>query len=206
MINNVDAKTASNTKDLEQSNNKVIVQEIGSERKSGDPSSHRLRQGGANLLDGSIGYDPYEESEYIETEFEMDSRKRSKQNKCYRCTYLLVTSVSFNFFIFVLILANTATLAVYRYDESETQIFVLKVFNEIFTWTFFLEMVLKIIGLGFKNYRQDSFNVFDAVIVDISLVDWTITVLDVDAGGALKAFRAMRLLRMMKLSKSWKAL
>ena len=50
----------------------------------------------------------------------MDSRKRSKQNKCYRCTYLLVTSVSFNFFIFLLILANTATLAAYHYDESET--------------------------------------------------------------------------------------
>lgn len=40
----------------------------------------------------------------------------------------------------------------------------------------------------------------------ISLVDWTISILDIDAGGALKAFRAMRLLRMMKLSKSWKAL
>ena len=67
-------------------------------------------------------------------------------------------------------------------------------------------MILKLIGLGFKNYSQDNYNVFDAVIVAISLVDWTITRLDVDAGGALKAFRAMRLLRMMKLSKSWKAL
>ena len=80
-------------------------------------------------------------------------------------------------------------------------------FNEIFTWTFFLEMILKIVGLGFVNYRQDKYNVFDAVIVIISLVDWSISrIPDLNAGSALNAFRAMRLLRMMKLSKSWKAL
>ena len=153
------------------------------------------------------GYDPFEESAYEdERGYEVDARTRSKQNKCYRCSFLFVTSVSFNFFIFVLILANTITLACYTYDESDTQIKVLEVFNEIFTWAFFLEMILKLIGLGFKNYTQDSYNVFDAVIVAISLVDWTITRMNVDAGGALKAFRAMRLLRMMKLSKSWKAL
>ena len=146
-------------------------------------------------------------SEYEEADYENDARVRSRGNGLYRCMYKFVTSVSFNFFIFVLILANTATLAAYTYDESETQIEVLNVFNEIFTWAFFLEMILKIIGLGFKNYRQDSYNVFDAVIVVISLVDWTISrIPDLNAGSALNAFRAMRLLRMMKLSKSWKAL
>ena len=34
--------------------------------------------------------------------------------------YLIVVSVSFNFFIFCLILANTITLAAYTYDQSET--------------------------------------------------------------------------------------
>lgn len=68
-------------------------------------------------------------------------------------------------------------------------------------------MILKIVGLGFVNYRQDKYNVFDAVIVIISLVDWSISrIPDLNAGSALNAFRAMRLLRMMKLSKSWKAL
>ena len=125
-------------------------------------------------------------SEYEEATYEEDARIRSRQNGLYRCMYKFVTSVSFNFFIFVLILANTATLAAYTYDESETQITVLNVFNEIFTWAFFLEMILKIIGLGFKNYRQDSYNVFDAVIVVISLVDWTISrIPDLNAGSAL---------------------
>lgn len=68
-------------------------------------------------------------------------------------------------------------------------------------------MVMKIIGLGFTNYKQDSYNVFDAVIVCISLIDWALSrIPGLNAGSALNAFRALRLLRMMKLSKSWKAL
>ena len=107
----------------------------------------------------------------------------------------------------MLIIGNTVTLAAYRYDQSELQTQVLEVFNEFFTWTFLLEMVMKIIGLGFGNYIKDKYNLFDAVIVIISLIDWTLSrIPGIDAGSALNAFRALRLLRMMKLSKSWAAL
>jgi len=68
-------------------------------------------------------------------------------------------------------------------------------------------MIFKIIGLGFSNYIKDKYNLFDSVIVIISLIDWTISrIPGLDAGSALNAFRALRLLRMLKLSKSWKAL
>jgi len=68
-------------------------------------------------------------------------------------------------------------------------------------------MVLKIIGLGLNNYIKDAYNLFDAVIVVISLIDWVISKIpNLNAGSALNAFRALRLLRMLKLSKSWKAL
>ena len=144
---------------------------------------------------------------FEEEEFEKDARRRSHENKCFRCLFLMVTSVSFNFFIFCLILLNTITLAIYTYDQSDTQTFVIAIFNEFFVWAFFLEMILKLVGLGFKNYIRDSYNLFDAVIVIISLVDWAISRSDsIDAGSTLKAFKAFRLLRMMKLSKSWKAL
>jgi len=84
---------------------------------------------------------------------------------------------------------------------------VLELFNEFFTWVFFLEMILKLIGLGWGNYKQDGYNLFDAVIVVLSLVDWTLSrIPGLDAGSALTALRALRLLRMMKLSKSWHAL
>ena len=63
-----------------------------------------------------FGYEPDEDVEGSEEEYERDSRHRAKTNCCYRGFYRLVTSVCFNFFIFILILANTMTLALYRYD------------------------------------------------------------------------------------------
>ena len=151
--------------------------------------------------------DPDQDLLIIEEEHEKEARLRSERNSVYRFFYLIVTSVSFNFFIFLLILGNTATLAAYTYDQSDLQTDLLEIFNEFFTWIFFAEMIFKLIGLGFTNYRKDSYNVFDCVIVVISLVDWTISrIPNVEAGGALNAFRALRLLRMLKLSKSWKAL
>ena len=35
-------------------------------------------------------------------------------------------------------------------------------------------MIIKIIGLGFKEYTRDSFNIFDACLVIISLVDFVL--------------------------------
>ena len=72
-------------------------------------------------------------------------------------------------------------------------------------------MVLKLIGLGPKNYIQDGYNIFDAIIVIISLVDWTIirTIPPENIGSlgsVLNAFRALRLLRVIKLARLWGAL
>ena len=51
-----------------------------------------------------------------EAAYERDSRKRAKNISCLRMFYRLISSVAFNFFIFLLIIANTTTLALYRYD------------------------------------------------------------------------------------------
>ena len=142
-----------------------------------------------------------------EEDHEVDARKRSHRNCCYRQFYLMVTAVWFNFFIFCLIIGNTFTLAVFTYDQSEETDFVLSIFNYFFTGIFAVEMITKIIGLGFNNYRRDSYNVFDSVIVIISLVDLALSLTPgIDAGDALTAMRALRLLRMIKLSRSWAAL
>lgn len=80
---------------------------------------------------------------------------------------------------------------------------ILIIFNEIFTWSFLLEMIVKLIGLGPNNYIKDRYNLFDAIIVIISLIDWAITrIPDLESGPLLNGFRALRLLRIFKLSKS----
>ena len=80
--------------------------------------------------------------------------------------------------------------------------------NDIFSWLFVVEAIIKIIGLGPKEYTRDAFNIFDAVLVVISLVDFAllqIPSISAGSGGALSAFRGIRLLRVFKLARSWKS-
>jgi hypothetical protein len=66
-------------------------------------------------------------------------------------------------------------------------------------------MIVKLLGLGFKEYASDGFNLFDCSIVIISVVEFFIFLLEIDfsSGGALSALRAVRLLRVFKLARSW---
>ena len=84
---------------------------------------------------------------------------------------------------------------------------MLKICDYIFVWAFFVEMVMKLIGLGVREYLRDNFNIFDGLIVIISLVDFSITLASDsdDEGGILNVFRALRLLRVIKLGRKWKS-
>lgn len=68
-------------------------------------------------------------------------------------------------------------------------------------------MVIKLIGLGLVGYSRDRFNIFDCLIVIISTVELVIgwTTDGGGAGGAISAFRGVRLLRVFKLARSWKS-
>jgi hypothetical protein len=67
-------------------------------------------------------------------------------------------------------------------------------------------MVIKMVGLGLKEYSRDRFNLFDALIVCLSMIDLLVfAIFGENSGGALTAFRAIRVLRIFKLSRKWKA-
>ena len=71
-------------------------------------------------------------------------------------------------------------------------------------------MFAKFIGLGFHEYFQDKFNIFDFFIVIVSSFDLALAYspfgnsLNTGGGGVISAMRAFRLLRVFKLAKSWK--
>ena len=74
-----------------------------------------------------------------------------------------------------------------------------------------MEMIIKIIGMGPKDYIRDKFNIFDAIIVILSVIDVILdsvvqTSITGGGNGAISAFRAFRLLRIFKLAKQWKKL
>ena len=67
------------------------------------------------------------------------------------------------------------------------------------------ELIIKLLGLGVREYGRDSFNIFDAFIVVLSLVDIIVTAASGSNAnsGTFSAFRGVRLLRVFKLARSW---
>jgi hypothetical protein len=62
-------------------------------------------------------------------------------------------------------------------------------------------MLLKIFGLGIKDYLRDGFNIFDAIVIIIGLLEYT----GINSNFAT-VFRCMRLLRIFKIVRSWSGL
>ena len=130
---------------------------------------------------------------------------RAQSNKLYYVMYRLCSHWLFTLVITMLIIANTVVLALDKHPEDPELTKVTDKLNDFFTWAFVAEMVIKLIGLGFKEYARDSFNLFDALIVILSIVDIIITssTSSDSQGGTLSAFRGVRLLRVFKLARSW---
>jgi hypothetical protein len=63
-------------------------------------------------------------------------------------------------------------------------------------------MVMKLFGLGVTLYVSDGFNVFDGIIVIVSLIE----LFQSDENSGLSVLRAFRLLRIFKIVKSWTGL
>jgi len=96
-----------------------------------------------------------------------------------------------------IIMLNTIVLSMDKYPEFEpSTVDTLSVFNLIFTVIFTMEVILKLIGLGIRGYSADKFNIFDGVIVIISILEM---VMAEEGGGPLSALRAFRLFRIFKL-------
>jgi hypothetical protein len=91
---------------------------------------------------------------------------------------------------------NTVTLALDSYGVSKTAANNLSLFNEVFTWTFIVEMSLKLIGLGGMKYLSDKMNYLDGSVVILSLVE---LVFLGGGGGAVSAFRTVRIFRTFRV-------
>jgi len=82
---------------------------------------------------------------------------------------------------------------------------MIEIFEYIVQVIFFLELVVKLLGLGFREYLRDTHNWLDAFVVVTSLVEFIMqyTGQDLSVNGAFTALRGIRLLRVLKLARSW---
>ena len=125
--------------------------------------------------------------------------------KLTRWAFYLATAPLFNGFITFVIVLNTITLAMNKYpDWDEGTKDILKGFNLFFTIIFTFEVVVKVLGLGVRDYGADKMNLFDAAIVTIGLVELGINTAagSDEGGGPFSALRAFRLFRIFKIFKS----
>ena len=113
----------------------------------------------------------------------------------------IISHPFFSPFVTGVILLNTLALAV-EYDSMPEGVSnALEEINFAFSIFFIIEMALKVLGLGFKKYTEDRFNQFDALVVGMSIIEMASA-----GGGSLSALRAFRILRVLKLVRSWVSL
>ncbi|KAJ3592264.1 hypothetical protein NHX12_007392 [Muraenolepis orangiensis] len=103
--------------------------------------------------------------------------------------------------ITICIVVNTLFMAMEHYPMSEDFNKMLYVGNLVFTGIFTAEMVVKIIALDPFYYFQQRWNIFDSIIVSLSLIELGLA----DVAG-MSVLRSFRLLRVFKLAKSWPTL
>ncbi|NWX24747.1 SCN5A protein, partial [Aegotheles bennettii] len=112
--------------------------------------------------------------------------------------------------ITVCIVMNTLFMALEHNNMSDGFKKMLNIGNLIFTGIFTAEMILKIIALDPYYYFQQRWNIFDSVIVTLSLIELSLprhkTKKQKRKGGVLSVLRSFRLLRVFKLAKSWPTL
>ncbi|XP_053115863.1 sodium channel protein type 5 subunit alpha-like isoform X1 [Hemicordylus capensis] len=99
------------------------------------------------------------------------------------------------------IVMNTLFMAMDHYKMTTEFENVLNVGNLVFTGIFTAEMVFKVIALDPYYYFQQGWNIFDSIIVTLSLME-----LSLSSMGNVSVLRSFRLLRVFKLAKSWPTL
>ena len=102
----------------------------------------------------------------------------------------------------IVILLNTMCLALDRYpdpDPIETR--TIGVLNLIFTVIFTFECAVKMIGLGVFEFRQDSFNIFDLMIVTMSIIQIVLKQFGMSHSKIFSLLRTFRVFRIFKLFK-----
>nr|XP_046908927.1 voltage-dependent calcium channel type A subunit alpha-1-like isoform X13 [Dermatophagoides farinae] len=134
----------------------------------------------------------------------MPKDKDSLKYKIWR----VVVSTAFEYFIMVLIVLNTILLMMKYHQADIYYTDALTYTNEIFTFLFLVECILKMIALGCKNFFKDSWNTFDFITVCGSVVDALVMEITFSAVnskdfnfisvGFLRLFRAARLIKLLR--------
>ncbi|XP_072549024.1 voltage-dependent T-type calcium channel subunit alpha-1I isoform X2 [Salminus brasiliensis] len=159
--------------------------------------------------------DEDEEEEEEEEDGKKKKKKKKKRKKKRSCfgtlkdmwddmrvkLWSIVESKYFNRGIMIAILINTISMGIEHHNQPEELTNVLEICNIVFTSMFTLEMILKLTAFGFFEYLRNPYNIFDGIIVIISVCE-----IIGQSDGGLSVLRTFRLLRVIKLVRFMPAL
>ncbi|XP_047427543.1 voltage-dependent T-type calcium channel subunit alpha-1I isoform X3 [Mugil cephalus] len=128
-------------------------------------------------------------------------RCRDLWNDMRRKLWGIVESKYFSRGIMIAILINTISMGIEHHNQPDELTNVLEICNIVFTSMFTLEMILKLTAFGFFEYLRNPYNIFDGIIVIISVCE-----IIGQADGGLSVLRTFRLLRVIKLVRFMPAL
>uniref|UniRef100_A0AAZ3S5E2 Voltage-dependent T-type calcium channel subunit alpha n=1 Tax=Oncorhynchus tshawytscha TaxID=74940 RepID=A0AAZ3S5E2_ONCTS len=177
------------------------------------PTRGRGRGGGRGGGSGAVEETDREENHLEEKAEEGEGvKKKRKRRSCFgHCKDMwdemrkklwgIVESKYFNRGIMIAILINTISMGIEHHNQPEELTNVLEISNIVFTSMFTLEMILKLTAFGFFAYLRNPYNIFDGIIVIISVCE-----IIGQSDGGLSVLRTFRLLRVIKLVRFMPAL
>ena len=113
--------------------------------------------------------------------------------------YNIVEQKWFSYFIIGCILVNTIFLCTVHYNEPQVWKDTIDILEWVFVVIFTVEAALKLIGYGITDYFKDAWNVFDFVIVIVSIIGLIINEATTDDVGAAESLTGIRLLRVLRV-------
>lgn len=119
-----------------------------------------------------------------------------------RLISLLIFDPFAEMFVIICILINTLFMAL---DTDDTDAELRHIFergNYFFTATFAVEALMKIVAQSPKFYFREGWNVFDAIVVALSMFELSMQGYHM-GGRSLSVLRSFRLLRVFKLARTW---
>ncbi|XP_065672374.1 sodium channel protein 1 brain isoform X5 [Hydra vulgaris] len=109
-----------------------------------------------------------------------------------------ITSPKYEAFIIIMVVCNILLMMTHHYNQSEWVTRFLNRTNLIFTAIFSLELVLRLIVLR-CHYFSNSWNIFDLVVVFLSVIGILIEYFEVTLSTSPNIFRFARILRISRL-------
>ncbi|CAL8071002.1 unnamed protein product [Calicophoron daubneyi] len=144
---------------------------------------------------------------------ELIRRRKERCQNCWRTEKRIrysirriVKSQPFYWCVIILVFLNSVCGAIEHYGQPAWLSSFLHYAEFVFLGLFLTEMLLKIYGLTIRIYFDSSFNIFDCLVIGVSIFEIVWAFFHKDASFGFSVLRALRLLRIFKVTRYWTSL